>query len=167
MTDPPDDLAGVLRPVYAAPDPTRQAAVLRQTAGILRRRGLFRRGVLVAGAVVLFAVGGVVGWVVKPTPTPVEVNVAPEQPSPPAMPSQASETKADTAEELELRAELADDPADATRLFREAGDRFLTDRDYDNAARCYRRHLSAADAEARKVSADDSWLLLSLKSPLR
>lgn len=167
MTEPPDDLAGVLRPLFADPDAVRRQAVLRQTAGVLRRRVFVRRGLTAVAAVALFAAGGVVGWVAKPTSAPVVVNVPPEQAPPPTSPRPETEAKPLSAEQLELRAELTDDPADAARLYREAGDRFLTDRDYDNAARCYRRHLSAADADGRKVSADDSWLLMSLKSPLR
>lgn len=168
MTDPPDDLAGILRPADATHDPARREAVLRRTVGVLRRRLLFRRGLMAAAAAALFAGGGVVGWVAKPTP--VAVVVSPPEVAPPEPPAvgQPADSKPLTAAELELQAELADDPAVAARLFREAGDRFLTaDRDYDNAARCYRRHLSAADVEARKASSDDSWLLLSLKTPVR
>lgn len=167
MTDPTDDLAGVLRPADATPDPARREAVLRRTVGVLRHLVLYRRWLVLAGAVALFAGGCVVGWVAKPTP--VVVVVSPPEVAPPDTPAviRRADPKPLTASELELEAELADDPSDAARLFREAGDSFLTDRDYDNAARCYRRHLNAADADARKASADDSWLLMSLKTPAR
>ena len=167
MSDQPDDLADALRPAFAPPDHHRREAVLRQTLGLLRRRVLLRRAAAAVGAVGLFLIGGVAGWVVKPTPAPAVVRQEAPHPPPQVDPSSPRESEPLSAAELELKAELADDPADAARLFRQAGDRFLADRDYDNAARCYRRHLNAADDEARRASADDSWLLLSLKSPLR
>jgi len=130
---------------------------------LLRRGRVLRRLGVGLAAVGVFASGGVVGWFAKPTPPkvvlisrePVTEHPAPTPPTEPAEPL--------TAERLELNAELADDPSDAARLFREAGDRFLSDRDYENAARCYRRHLAVADAEGRKASASDSWMLLTMK----
>jgi hypothetical protein len=164
MTDPTDALGVV---PAGTPDVARREATLKATVGVIRRGKPLRRlgaGLLAVG---VFTSGGVVGWFAKPTqpsvvvisPEPVTEHPAPAPPSEPAEPL--------TAERLELNAELADDPADAARLFRQAGDRFLTDRDYENAARCYRRHLAVADADGRKVSASDSWMLLTMKVPVR
>lgn len=112
----------------------------------------------------LFVGGGVCGWLVKPTQaTVVKSPSSKAEPSPVSTPPPESDPL--SAEKLELRAELADDPAEAARLYRTAGDRFLSDRDYENAARCYRRHLSVADAESQKVSASDSWMLTTMKVP--
>lgn len=119
---------------------------------------------VIAGAVAVFAVGGVVGWVVKPTAAAVVV--PPPVPAEPIAPV-PSEVEPLTAERLELNAELADDPTESARLYREAGDRFLTDRDYENAARCYRRHLAVADADTQKVRTSDSWMLHTMKVPAR
>ncbi len=157
-----DDFTDLLRPPSGDPDPTRTAETLAATLRVRRRSLLFRRAGWVAGAVGLFAAGGAVGWVLKPTPSAV-VPVALQTAAEPA--PTVAESLPLSAEQLELQAELADDPAIAARLFREAGDRFLTaDRDYENAARCYRRHLSA-HPDAKKVATSDSWLLLTLKLP--
>lgn len=160
MTDPTDALGAV---PAGKPDAARREATLKATTRLLRRGRVLRRLGVGLAAVGVFASGGVVGWFAKPTPPkvvvisrePVTEHPAPTPPTEPAEPL--------TAERLELNAELADDPSDAARLFREAGDRFLSDRDYENAARCYRRHLAVADAEGRKASASDSWLLLTMK----
>jgi hypothetical protein len=167
MIEPPEDLAPLLGPVPpVAPDPVRREHTLRATTNALRRGRTVRGGVLVFGAAVLFLAGGVAGWLAKPTPAVVELP-APPASVPAAESARPVEVEPPTAERLELRAELADDPADAARLYREAGDRFLTARDYENAARCYRRHLGVADAEALKVSASDSWMLHTMKRPVR
>jgi hypothetical protein len=166
VSEPPDDLAGLLGPPPgSSDDPCRRARTFAATTRTLRRRRALRQLAFVAGAIGLFAAGGGVGWVVKPTP-PAEVVVArPATPQPVApLPVEAEPL---TAERLELQGELADDPNDAARLYREAGDRFLTARDYENAARCYRRHLAVADADARKASAADSWMLHTMKTPAR
>jgi hypothetical protein len=122
-----------------------------------------RRVGLVAAAVGLFLGGGAAGWAVKPAavrevvvlPLPTD----PPQDDPPPPPRSLS------AGELELKAELADDPADVARLYREAGDQYLTaDKDYLQAARCYRLHLNAAAPDARRVAVSDSWLLMSMKA---
>ena len=58
--------------------------------------------------------------------------------------------------------------ATAAALYRQAGDRYLADRnDSPQAARCYRLFLLRAGPDARKVSADDSWLLIALKQDQR
>lgn len=167
MSDHADDLADVFASVpLSAPDPTRQESTFRATAGVLRRARGFRRGVAGLGAVAIFAAGGAVGWLAKPTPPHVPiVSPVPAPAPPPTTPTAPPEPL--TAERLELLAELADEPSEAARLYREAGDRFLTDRDYENAARCYRRHLSAADADGRQLSASDSWMLQTMKTPVR
>jgi hypothetical protein len=159
MTEP-DDLTPLLVPPSATPDPIRRQARLRKTAGVIRRRRWVRRGVIGVAAVALFAAGGVVGWVAKPTPV-VPPLVVPPEPETPVAPPPPAEPQ--SAEKLELLAELADDPTTAARLYREAGDRFLTDRDYENAARCYRRHLSVADADTQRVNSSDSWMLHTMK----
>jgi hypothetical protein len=166
--EPADDLTPLLGPVPAGvPDPARRERAYRTTAGVLRRGRWVRRGWVGVMAAGLFAGGGVVGWVVKPTPTPEVVRVTvPEPPpsEPPPVIVPPVEPTPLTAEQLELRAELADEPAEAARLFREAGDKFLAARDFENAARCYRRHLHA-DPNARTPSTSDSWLLMTLKLP--
>ena len=137
MSDPTDDLAGVLSPMPATPpDPARRASTLAATTGVLLWGRTLRRAMVTTGVVAAFVAGGVCGWLAKPTLAPVEVTAAsvpvtthPSNPSP-------VEVEPLTPEQLELRAELSDEPSEAARLFREAGDRFLTvNRDYENAAR--------------------------------
>jgi hypothetical protein len=66
--------------------------------------------------------------------------------------------------DLELAAEQMPEKAAAARRFREAGDRYLREfADYRAALRCYRNFLDEADPADRAVSADDTWLLTSLK----
>lgn len=168
MNEPPDELAGVLGPVPATPpDPARRVNTLSATVRTLHRGRQLRRALVVAGVVVSFIGGGVSGWLAKPTPLTVVVIASHEPDATPPNKPLPVEIEL-TPEQLELRAELADDPSAAARLFREAGDRFLTDRrDYENAARCYRRHLAVADDHARKESASDSWMLHTMKSPAR
>ena len=70
-----------------------------------------------------------------------------------------------TATDAELRAELADDPAEAARFYRTAGDKYLNDgNDYPNAARCYRLFLSRAGSAGLNPEPGDTWLLTSLKN---
>ena len=70
-----------------------------------------------------------------------------------------------TAPQAEVKAELADDPADAARLYRLAGDKYLNDRqDYRNAARCYRLFLARAGDNGLSPDPADTWLLTSLKN---
>lgn len=166
MSEPHDELARLLSPPPdAGADRVRREQTLAATIRILHRKRCVQPFVLAAGGVALFAAGGVTGWVAKPIP-PSQGLVVP--PPPTQLPSpRPVEVEPLPAERLELNAELADDPSDAARLFREAGDRFLTARDYENAARCYRRHLSVADADTLKVSGSDSWMLHSMKTPDR
>jgi hypothetical protein len=169
MSEPTDELADVFAAVPpSAPDPSLREATLRASLRVLRRGRWLRRGLAGVGGVAIFAAGGVVGWIVKPTPA-AEVMFVPPEPVPIPPPASTPTLSAEplTAERLELLAEQTDEPSEAARLFREAGDRFLADRDYENAARCYRRHLNAADDDARKLIASDSWMLQTMKTPVR
>jgi hypothetical protein len=140
-------------------------AIVRRTGPVLRRRLWLRRGRTAAGVAAVFAGGVGTGWLTMPDPVtelqyvrvPVPVPV-PESGVLAKQPADAGRSPA----ELELAAEATDDRTESARLFREAGDKFLTDaNDIASATRCYVNHLSeAGDA---KVSAADSWLLMRLK----
>jgi hypothetical protein len=168
-----DDLADLLAP--SPPTPVHNQVreqVLRATTRTMHRRRWARRARLTAAAASLFTLGGVAGWLVKPTPTavdvvPLTVPIPIPIPQPPAPGSPPSPGSEDTipGEQLELRAEQSTDPAEAARLYRLAGDRYLNAKsDYVQAARCYRLHLLSAGPAQRGVRADDSWLLTSLKA---
>jgi hypothetical protein len=168
MTEP-DDLRAVLgpRPPGTGEERVRQE-VLRNTTRRVRRRLLARRVRAVLAGVVVFGVGGAVGWALKPAPgldSSHQTIVQSPSPSPRPSPSPSPSPPPLELAEVELRAEQAVDPAEAARLYRLAGDRYLTDRsDFAQAARCYRLHLFAAGPEGRAVRGDDSWLLISLKT---
>jgi hypothetical protein len=167
MTDEPDDLLPLL-----APHPGGElnpAALLTATTSVLRRRALVRRAAKFGGVLLVFALGGVGGWLVKPTPEREVVTVIEPMPVAvvvPLRPADPEPTDAPpSAGALELLAEQADTPAEAAKLYRAAGDRFLKDAgDYEQAVRCYRLYFRHAGNDARTVTADDSWLLMSLKT---
>ena len=165
MTD--DDLDRLLGLPADGPDDRLKRSVLERTARIVRRRrwvGVAAKGAVGVG---LFLGGLGVGWVAKPTPPPppapppeviaVPVPIFPASP-PPAEPYL-------TADRAELSAELAADRAEASRLYRLAGDKYLTDAgEPGQAARCYRLHLQHAGPAGLAVGSADSWLLTSLKT---
>jgi hypothetical protein len=160
-----DDLDELLAP-KPGDDAALRDAVLRRTARVVRRRPWLRRARLLAAAGLLVAAG----WFGKPTPQPVTEYVAVPVGVvlPPAEPPPLRPAEYVTAERIELQAEQAADPATAAALYRQAGDRYLADRnDSPQAARCYRLFLMRADPTARAVSADDSWLLIALKQDQR
>ena len=162
MTHPPDDLAPLLTPTPGQPASVeRRAELLRASTRVLHRGVWLRRLAVVVGVVAVFALGGVCGWVLKPTPQPRIVTV----PAPPELPKvEESPAPSPSAGELELKAELSDDRAEVARLYKQAGDKYLADaKDYAQAARCYRLHLNAADPDARRIAASDSWLLMTMK----
>jgi hypothetical protein len=165
-----DDLDELLGPKPTGDDAAVREAVLRRTGRVVRRRPWVRRAQLAAAAALLVAAGGVAGWLSKPTPGPVtEYVVVPVAVVlPPADPAPPPPTEYVTAEQIELQAEQAADRATAAALYRQAGDRYLADRnDSPQAARCYRLFLLRAGPDALKVTADDSWLLIALKQDQR
>lgn len=173
-----DDLGRLLGSPAADTDERLKAVIRRQTLRTVGRRRWVRRGGKLATAAGLFLAGLSFGWVGKPGRTtvqvvrvelpapppevvtvPVLVPVSPPKPPPPENPYR-------TADRLEQAAEQADDPAEAARLYRLAGDTYLTDAaEPGQAARCYRLFLQHAGSAGLAVDAKaDSWLLMSLKS---
>lgn len=163
-----DDLDELLGPKPAGDDARVREAVLRRTARVIRFRPWVRRAKLLAAAALLVAAGGVAGWFSKPAPGPVTEYVAVPVVLPSAEPTPPAPVEYVTAEQIELQAEQAADRATAAARYREAGDRFLADRnDSPQAARCYRLYLMRAGPDALTVTADDSWLLIALKQDQR
>ncbi|HVK15770.1 MAG TPA: hypothetical protein VM533_02415 [Fimbriiglobus sp.] len=161
-----DDLDALLGPKPAGDDAAVREAVLRRTGRVIRRRPWVRRARLLTAAAGLVAAGGVAGWLAKDVPGPVtEYVVLPVGVAlPSSEPAQPAPAEYVTAEQTELQAEQAADRATAAALYREAGDRYLADRnDSPQAARCYRLFLMRAGPDALTVTADDSWLLIALK----
>jgi hypothetical protein len=143
-----------------------QADLLARTERQVRRAVWNRRASWAAACLACFGLGWATTYL-RPTPEPEKTIV--EVPAPPVAvpsdsPAPATQVKARTPAELELEAEQLVVKAEAARRFREAGDRYLLDlADYRGALRCYRNFLDEADPADRAVSADDTWLLASLK----
>lgn len=165
-----DDLDHLLGPPVGEPDARLKADILAETSRLVRRRrwvGPAGRAVLGAG---LFLGGLGVGWAVKPSPAPPELPLVapPEVIAVPVLvlpPSPPPAASYQTADRIELTAEQANDRAEAARLYRLAGDRYLTDAgEPGQAARCYRLHLQHAGPAGLSIGSADSWLLTSLKS---
>ncbi len=167
-----DDLDELLAPPAPAETPGLRDAILRRTHRRLSRAKWVRRAVRFAAVAAVFAAGVGVGFLRVPeerervvlvrevevvaVPVLVPVPVAPAEPPSPAPVLAAAR--------LELDAEQADAP-DAAKLYRAAGDRYLSaEQDYANAARCYRLFLARAGDTALSPDAGDSWLLTSLKN---
>jgi hypothetical protein len=164
MTD--DEL---LTPRPASPNEGPKAAILARTARRVRLRRWQWRATLAAGGLACFSLGWATTFL-RPTPLPevvyVEVPAAPlaDAPGPPAAVKEVVPAPRPSPPELELAAEQTSDKAEAARRFREAGDRYLREfGNYPAALRCYRNFLDEADPADRAVSADDTWLLTSLK----
>ena len=165
------DAADLLAPDPPPPDPARRAELLALTTRRLADRR-FKPGRALVPLATL-AAGVALGWQLRPTPevrverveVPVEVRV--EVPVSTPGPVAVAAPEPPTPERVELAAELADDRAEAARLYRAAGDLFLESRrDYAQAARCYRISLAAAPPADRRVGAGDTWLMAQMKVSL-
>ena len=167
MNTEDDDLEQWLAPLPpGANEPSPQELFVRTHASLRGRVRLQWIGRALA-ALVCLGIGYGLGFSTAPTSTvivaiavpPIPVPVAPETvPQPKAEPPEPS------AAQLEMRAELSDDPAEVAALFRQAGDKYLEiERDYPRATRCYRLHLLALNQPNPALQPDDTWLLASLK----
>jgi hypothetical protein len=163
----PDDLSELLSPKPGTDDSALRDELFRRTARALRARRWVRRAAKCAVAAALLVSAFALGRGTAPrapevemhtefVAVPVPVPVLPESPEPPPA--------VRTARSLEQDAEQADGMA-AARLYREAGDAFLSaESDYANAARCYRLFLARAGDTGSALETGDSWLLVSLKN---
>ena len=171
MTEPDDDLAELLSLKPASSNQELlKATILRNTIRQLRAAQRWRIVRRVVGIAAVFSVGTLLGWFVKPTETivvqspletlavPVPVLVLPFQEE-----SVPTPVVTESAQQLELNAEIATDRKESATFYRRAGDRYLKDADYGQAARCYRLHLNTAGAEGLAVAVEDEWLLMSMK----
>jgi hypothetical protein len=159
MTD--DEL---LTPKSGTNEELRQAILSRSLRSVRwrHRQRLAARGAVCA---VCFLAGAATVWL-RPAREPDVVTVFVREESSPVAnaPGSPVEPRRLSPGELELEAEKTLVKADSARLFREAGDRYVNERaDYQSALRCYRNFLDEASPEACTVSAEDTWLLTSLK----
>ena len=152
MNDPIDDL---LNPVTPLPDDRLRRDLLERTAGALRSRR--RRRLL--GRVAVLAAVFVAGLLSVVAVTPVQDPSPPE----PALVSlePASPPEPTTPVALEWRA--LEQPEDAARFYRAAGDGYLQGGDPTNATRCYANALDEGGASALEVNTTDTWLFMAIK----
>lgn len=141
-------------------------SIRESTLGQVRNRARVRR-VSRAGFIAIAFVGGMLlmgmlrerdtveRCVVLTVPVAIEAPV-PETPIPP---------RSLTPAQVELEAERALAREESSRLFREAGNRFLTEeQNYQAAMRCYRNFLDEAGEADLAAAESDTWLLTSLKN---
>jgi len=180
MNESHDDLDNLL-----APKGSDEPAALRESLfARTERRVVWNRRVRLipktAVVLAIFFVGLFVGlatrgsqetaerWLPSPPAEPEVVMIAIVVPVPQVPDSASPIVKGPepaTAIDAELRAELADDPQEAARFYRTAGDKYLNDtNDYPNAARCYRLFLARAGSPGLNPESGDTWLLTSLKN---
>jgi hypothetical protein len=167
-----DDLDELLAP---RPVPPANADLFARTERALARGRQLRQVGRVAAGLGVFALGLTLGWVAKPdapvrAPSPDVISVPVVLPVPVGGSDPGPVVKAEpaTAGAAELLAEQADDPAEAARLYRLAGDKFLNDtQDFRNARRCYRLFLARAGDTGLSPAAADTWLLADLKATIR
>jgi hypothetical protein len=173
MTDPNDDLAEVLAPKLAESSSLLRERLLRQTESRLKRSRWVRRGVRSGLIAAVFFFGVLAGRLALPrqVPEPIETPQPEIIVVPVVVPilapsgSGSSElARGLTGHQTELQAEQEDDPSSAAKLYKMAGDTYLREEDYPNAARCYRLFLVRGGDAALSLSPDDSWLLSSIKN---
>jgi hypothetical protein len=178
MTDDADDLAELLAPRPAPMPEHLRAELLRRTTSRLQRARWLQRGFRAAGFVAVLALGGAIGWLVRPAPqhspqeiahpevvfVPVPVVIPVPIPTENGSAGERPIVRELSGSQWELQAEQEDDPNAAAMLLKKAGDAFLREDDYANASRCYRLYLYRSGDAALSLQPDDSWLLTSLKN---
>jgi len=146
--------------------------LLAQTTRVLRRRRVLRRARMATIFAGVFLAGAASAWLVKPAPMPPEPADQPSHAAPAvkedAPPQSAKDNGKPAASAWAEEWRAFDARADRTRLFREAGDRYLAEsQDVEAALRCYTQALDAGGDDALAVAPQDSWLLIALKDARR
>jgi hypothetical protein len=159
--------------------PTTMNVELRQTlrqrtTSLLRRRRRFKRAGYFLGLAgcYLLGLGTMRLWIATPPGTTGK-----------AQPSPRSHTLASTPAPGSTPATLPDEPPEVpafvlermaqssedhrSELYRRAGDGYLANGDFESALYCYGRSLDAGSAKDWKVTKDDNWLLIQLKTARR
>lgn len=157
----PDPLEEFLRGDFEQPADERvRQAILEKTNRVLSRGRMLRRLSIAASLAACFMAGVAVGGWGFARSSALRVNVQAElpagansaKPEPPVRTAVLQEWEAFDAQENRAEFYLA------------AGRKYLRDdQDYASALRCYRQALDLASEESLAVSADDDWLLTTLK----
>lgn len=154
-----DDLLPLLQPRTKGSLPS--ADVFERTYQVIRFRSCVRRVAKIAVITAIFLSGIGIGWLVKPAPAQPVIENTPPSPSI-VIPGDEPVYAALSADQLEQKAELADDPLVVAKFYKLAGDLYFQKKQFDEASRCYRLHvLKSRDTN---LASDDSWLLCSVKT---
>ena len=156
MTDSNDELLPLLTP-QGGPSVTDDAFI--RSLRVLQSRARLHRVVKSTTIVAVLALGIAIGWFVKPTPAMERVD--PPMAVEPIPQDGSSTYVALTPDQIEQKAELADDRGEAGTFYKLAGDAYLARQRYDEAARCYRLFVNLS--RETDLGKDDSWLLCSVK----
>src|SRR5438270_3360801 len=141
---PPPSASGALR-----------ETLLQQTTGIVRRRRRMRMLAAAGAIAAIVMVAAAIVWVRWPDATtpPAEQPIAHKE-TPPAPPAAKPETRDAVA--LEWQAFDAP-PEKKTAVYRQAGDRYVEDRDdLASAVRCYGQAMRWASAQDLEVDRNDN-----------
>ena len=166
MYDPVEDF--LERKSAPSPPPQLREDLLRQTTGLLRRRRRWRRAGFLAALAACY-LAGLVTMRLLPTTVGRESHVVVKEAPPPDQkkqpaPSPVVEVKKG-AVALEWKA--LESKENQGELYRQAGNRYAQDNDWESALRCYGRSLDATSDEDLKISPDDDWLLMAIKNSRR
>jgi hypothetical protein len=161
----PDPLDGMLRPPSSLDNEMLRQSIYARTRRMLHRRRRVRQFAYAAALLVSFAAGAVAmrmtisgerGRVSAPSAAPRETQALG------ALTRPRSPLPDDTPLEREWLA--FDSTAHRGELYRQAGDRYLTDEnDLQSALRCYGNALDNGTEQDLTISADDNWLLMAIK----
>jgi hypothetical protein len=168
-----DELDELLMPAGSCASPELRDRLREMTSSHVRlaaisssRRSLVRWLVTAAALAACYVAGGATVWLIRPTTaTAVLVEHEPPKPEPPATISPPELPQ--SPRELEIAAEKADG-AESSRLFFEAGRRYLSEwKDRQSALRCYRNALDLLPETPVIDPRIDDWLLVDLKTDRR
>jgi hypothetical protein len=159
----PDPLDGMLRPQSPPDNEALQQAVYARTQRVLYRRRRVRHFAYAAALLVSFAAGLLAMRVATPptsAPAPQVAVIPPKESPPPDKLASPAEEKSALAQEWQAFDSLKERAA----LYRQAGDRYMTEEnDPQSALRCFSNALDNGTEQDLAISSDDNWLLMAIK----
>jgi len=146
-------------------------AMLAQTKRVLRQRRRLRQIGLVAALTACYAAGLVTMKLamLPGSSRATQFVQAQEQgsdglPPSPAPAAPPPEPKPQETSAVAMEWQAIDNPEERSKLYRQAGDRYLEEAgDMESALRCYRGALENASDKDLIISTGDNWLLMALK----
>lgn len=165
-----DEIEGLLTGTPGGASEELRQAIQRKTLAVLRRRRWVRHSIWAAGLTGCYAAGILTMAFLRSPASPPIIATAPET----EVPAKASANQGtsemgkpepvqppDSALALEWQA--LDSEQKRPDLFLLAGDKYLQGNDLRSAMRCYRGALEGAREHDLLITANDTWLLMSLK----